>query len=338
MRLKRDLLTRDLLPLAFVALCTLPAASRGQIDAPATRAPADPPAVVLTVTVTDNKGRFVKGLERRDFVVFEDKAEQQVVALGAESVAASVGVIFDMSGSITATSGGEVDAARRAVLEFVKRGDKADEYFVMGFNNGTRLLTDWTHDSGAVADGLNALPSLQGKGETRTALYDALYEGLSKAQGGANPKRVILVVTDGQDNLSRHKFEEVRRMAAVSGTLVYVLGIYPHETMGYGLSEVPMRKLEELCRASGGQSFAVESYSPLWKTQWEAAKTGIKRALETISLELRSQYSLSFRPSRAAARRGEWRRVAVRVKQPRRPDKTYPARAREGYVSGVDAP
>ncbi|MDT5294861.1 MAG: Ca-activated chloride channel [Acidobacteriota bacterium] len=331
---------RYLLPLAVIAaLCAPPSASRAQNEASAPRASTDQPTVVLTVTVTDKKGRFVNGLAREDFAVFEDSAEREVVALSAERVPASVGVVFDMSGSITYSSGNEVDAARRAVLELAKHGDKADEYFIMGFNNGTHLLTDWTHDSLAVADGLNALPALQGKGAMRTALYDAMYEGLSKVKEGANPKRVLLVVTDGQDNISRHKFEEVRRLAAAGGTLVYVLGIYSHETMGYGPSEVPMRKLEELCRATGGQSFAVESVRPMLKSPGtKAALAEIKTALETIALELRSQYSLSFRPSPPAARKGEWRRVAVKVRQPRRPDKTYPARAREGYVSGVDAP
>jgi Ca-activated chloride channel family protein len=314
----------------LLALALLPAAgprAHAQQEGAGAGAPAQ---VTLTVTVTDAGGRPVNGLGRDSFLVYEEKTEREVTSFAAGAAPLSVGIVFDMSDS--ASQSGLLDEARRALLDFARRGDAANEYFVTGFNKTSQLLADWTRGAAGVGAGLNALLSLQRKGTRRTALFDALYEGLRKLGEGSNAKRVLLVVSDGEDNHSRRKLSEVRRLAAAGGALIYAVAI---NGFGDSVQAAPgWRKLEELCGATGGRAFYVESLI----LHVEQRRVGVdplrdvRRAVEAIDVELRSQYTLGFRPGAPAAA-AEWRRVAVRVKTPDRPGKTSPARAREGYLS-----
>jgi VWFA-related protein len=245
-----------------------------------------------------------------------------------------VGIVFDVSASITMNA--EVlDEARRALLEFVRRGDGSNEYFVIGFNKASHLLADWTRDPAVVAAGLNALTPLQNKGMGGRVFYVGLYEALGKVGKGANPKRVLLVVSDGDDNGSRRRFPEVRRLAATGGALVYALGIYRHEIAGSIGNEEGWRNLSALCRASGGREFYLETFRTPWQAKVARADPAadVKGALETIALELSNQYRIRFKPS-SPSNKPEWRRVEVKVRAPGVPDKSFPVRAREGYLSG----
>jgi Ca-activated chloride channel homolog len=296
-------------------------------------ATSSPARVALTVTVTDPEGRPVTGLGRDAFAVYENKSEREVASFEAGAAPLSVGIVFDMSDSVS-YSADVLDEARRALLAFAQRGDGSSEYFVMGFNKTSRLLADWTRDASAVGAGLNALPSLQRKGSRRTALLDALYEGLKKLGGGSNPKRVLLVVSDGEDNDSRRKLSEVRRLAAESGALVYAVAV------SHGDDSVLVaprwRSLEELCAASGGRAFHVESYLIMVGARRAGVDPlrDVRRAVEAIDVELRSQYTLGFLPS-APAGAAEWRRVTVRLKPQNKSAKASRARTREGYLSAA---
>lgn len=318
---------------ALLALLLASPRARAQTAAPA--AEADP--VELNVTVTDARGRLVTGFTRDSFLVYEDKKPREVVSFEEGRAPLSVGIVFDVSASITMNA--EVlDEARRGLLDFVGRGGGSNEYFVIGFNKASHLLADWTRDPAAVAAGLSALTPLQNKGRDGTVFYDALYEALSKLGGGAHAKRVLLVVTDGADHGSRRRLPEVRRLAAAGGALVYALGIYRHELAGTGPNEEGRRNLSALCRASGGRDFYLESFRTPWQARVAHANPAaeVKGAFETIALELSNQYRIRFRPSPPSPR-PEWRRVEVRVRAPGDPEKSFPARAREGYMSGAPA-
>jgi VWFA-related protein len=313
---------------AFALLLASPRA-RAQTAEQARAAP-----VELNVTVTDARWRLVTGLTRESFLVYENKSPREIVSFGEGGSPLSVGIVFDVSASVTINA--EVlDEARRALLDFARRGGGSNEYFVIGFNKASHLLADWTRDPAAVAAGLSALTPLQNKGKDGTVFYDAVHEALGKFGGASNAKRVLLVVSDGADHGSRHKSSEVRRMAAAGGVLVYALGVYRHEIAGTGPNEEARRNLSALCRASGGRDFYLETFRTPWQAKVARADPAaeVKAALETITLELSNQYLIRFRPSPPSAK-PEWRRVEVRVRAPGITEKSFPVRAREGYVSG----
>src|SRR6185295_8335760 len=150
--------------------------------------------ITLTVTVTDTYGRYVSGLGKGAFTVLDEKKPQEITFFSDDDAPVSVGVIFDLSGSM---SGDKIKRAREALAKFVQTSHISDEYFLIGFNSSAQLLLDKTRDGNAVLD---KLAFVETRGQT--ALYDAVYLGVEKVQRGAHPKRALLVISDGQDNNS----------------------------------------------------------------------------------------------------------------------------------------
>lgn len=326
---------RHLASLALTA--TLAAWAHGQAGATGAAENPAPTPVVLTVTVADDKGRYVADLGRESFVVYEDKAAREVLAASAEVVPVSLGIVFDVSESVMYNGAPLADETRKSFLELVKRAGGRNEYFVMGFGREARVLADWTRDPARVADGLNALPSVQQrKGSRGTALYDALYEALEKASRGAHARRALLVVSDGGDTGSRRGFAEVRRLAAESGVLVYTL-IFDQRS-GSGDEADAHGRLADIAYLTGGWSSRAEVYSYMSFEGRVTAARQVKKFLETLGVELRSQYAVSFRPSETAASKDGWRSVEVKVKLPKAPNKLLPARARGVYFTRPKTP
>src|SRR6185369_1944962 len=168
--------------------------------------------ITLTVTVTDTYGRYVSGLSKGAFAVFDNKLPQEITHFSDDDSPVSVGVIFDVSGSM---SGDKIKRAREALSKFVQTSHDSDEYFLIGFNNRAQLLLDKTRDGNAV---LAKLTFVETKGQT--ALYDAVYLGVEKVQRGAHRKRALLVISDGQDNNSRYTFDNLRRLLKESDVTV----------------------------------------------------------------------------------------------------------------------
>ncbi len=169
--------------------------------------------ITLTVSVTDAAGNSVSGLDKRTFTVFDDKVPQEISFFSDEDAPASVGIVFDVSGSM---SGDKIMRAREALARFIETSHHHDEYFLVDFNSRARLLLDKTRDSDAV---LNKFTYVQPRGNT--ALYDAAYLGIEKVMHGVHTKRAILLISDGEDNNSRYTFKELRRRLQESGVVVY---------------------------------------------------------------------------------------------------------------------
>src|SRR5687767_1676544 len=169
--------------------------------------------ITLTVTVTDTYGRFVTGLGKNAFTVFDDKTQQEITFFSDEDAPVSLGIIFDVSGSM---SGDKIMRAREALAKFVDTSHSRDEYFLIGFNTRAQLLLDRTRDSDAL---LNKLTFVQTKGQT--ALYDATYLGVERVTRGAHKKRAVLLISDGQDNSSRYTFSELKRLLKESDVIIY---------------------------------------------------------------------------------------------------------------------
>lgn len=253
--------------------------------------------VLLNVTVTDPFNRLVTGLEPENFRVFEEKTEQEILHFSSEDVPISIGVIFDLSGSMS----NKVDKARLAAIQFFKTANPQDEFCLVSFNDRAQLVSRFT---GSVEDLQNRLMYTAAKG--RTALLDAIYLGLSQMRGAHNTKKALLIISDGGDNSSRYNEADIRTFVKESDVQLYAIGIFePAGTRGRTPEELSGPSLlNDLAELTGGRAFTVENLNDLPDI---AAK---------ISMELRNQYVLGYRPSNKV-RDGKWRKVKVRLRPPK---------------------
>jgi Ca-activated chloride channel family protein len=267
--------------------------------------------ITFTVTVTDTYGRFVSGLSKNAFTVLDDKKPQEITYFSDDDSPVSVGVIFDVSGSM---SGEKVKRARDALSKFIQTSHNSDEYFLIAFNSRAQLLLDKTRDGNAVLDKLTFINTRQ-----NTALYDACYLGVEKVQRGAHPKRALLLISDGQDNNSRYTFNELRRLLKESDVVLYGIGILSGGDAGSPLGMEGQGILDELASVSGGKAFFPRSAPEM------------DDIFEQIALELRHQYSIGYKPSNFS-NDGRWRKVKVKVTPPRGLPKLF-VRSKEGYYA-----
>ncbi|HJU92474.1 MAG TPA: VWA domain-containing protein, partial [Pyrinomonadaceae bacterium] len=203
--------------------------------------------ITLTVTVTDTYGRYVSGLSKSAFAVFDNKQQQEITFFSDDDSPVSVGVIFDVSGSM---SGDKVKRARDALSKFIQTSHDSDEYFLIAFNSRAQLLLDRTRDGDSI---LNKLTFVETK--SQTALYDACYLGVEKVQRGQHPKRALLLISDGQDNNSRYTFNELRKLLKESDVTLYAVGILSGSDAGSAMGMEGQGILDELAGVSGGKAF-----------------------------------------------------------------------------------
>ena len=203
--------------------------------------------VTFTVTVTDTYGRYVSGLNKNAFTVLDEKQPQDIAFFSDDDAPVSVGVIFDVSGSM---SGDKIKRAREALSRFIQTSHNSDEYFLIAFNSRAQLLLDKTRDGNAVLDKLMYVQT-----KNNTALYDACYLGVEKVQRGTHPKRALLLISDGQDNNSRYTFSEVRRLLKESDVTLYGIGILSGSDAGSSMGMEGQGTLDELANVSGGKAF-----------------------------------------------------------------------------------
>jgi len=253
--------------------------------------------VLVNVTVTDPFNRLVTGLEQENFRVFEDNVEQEIVHFSSEDVPISIGVIFDMSGSMS----NKVDKARLAAVQFFKTANPQDEFFLVSFNDRAELISNFTR---SVEELQNRLMYTAARG--RTALLDALYLGLSQMRGARNAKRALLIISDGGDNHSRFNESDIKNFVKESDVQLYAVGIYdPLGSRSRTTEELNGPSLlSEVTEMTGGRAFPVENLNDLPDT---AAKIG---------MELRNQYVLGYKPSNHQ-RDAKWRKVKVKLRPPK---------------------
>jgi len=252
---------------------------------------------LVNVTVTDPYDRLVTGLEADNFRIFENSVEQEIQYFSSEDVPISIGVIFDLSGSMA----NKVGKAREAALQFFKTANPQDEFFLVSFNERAELMSAFTN---SVEDLQRRIISAPAKG--RTALLDAIYLGLSEIKTARNAKRALLIMSDGGDNNSRYNAKDIKRLVREADTQLYSVGIFdpfeyrsrtPEELSGPSL-------LTEVTELTGGRAFSVESINELPDI---AAKIGA---------ELRNQYILGYRPSNKS-HDARWRKIKVKLRAPK---------------------
>jgi len=252
--------------------------------------------VLIPVTVTDPLNRFVTGLEKQHFKLFEDKVEQTVTQFSSEDAPLSVGLVFDTSGSM----GPKLQKSRQAASEFFKTANPQDEFFLVEFNDSPQLAVPFTPNSEEIQ---NSLTFTQSKG--RTALLDAIYLAMHEMKKARNPRKAVLIISDGGDNSSRYTETEIRNAVREADVQIYAIGIYepissrsrtPEEMAGPGL-------LQQTSEQTGGRAYEVDNLADLPDV---AAKIGV---------ELRNQYVLGYTPKNQE-RNGKYRHVQVKLVQP----------------------
>ena len=252
---------------------------------------------LVNVSVTDPLNRLVTGLEKENFRVFEDGIEQEVVTLSSEDVPVSIGLVFDMSGSMS----DKVDKARQAAVEFMRTANPLDQFFLVSFNDRAELSSGFTS---SVDELQNRMMFTASRG--RTALLDAVYLGLSQMRGAHNGKRALLIISDGGDNHSRYSENDVKNFLKEADCQLYAIGIYDPIGIRSRSSEElnGPSLLSEMTEMTGGRVFPVDNLNELPDI---AAKIG---------MELRNQYVLGYKPSNAQ-RDGDWRKIKVKLKPPK---------------------
>src|SRR5215467_12711943 len=173
--------------------------------------------VLVPVTVTDDWNRIVTGLDKENFAVMEGNEVQQVRHFSSEDAPLSLGVIFDMSGSMS----DKIEKAREAVIEFMKTANPADEFFMITFNDRPQMRADFTQ---SVEDVQGKLVYTVPRGST--ALLDAIYMGISKMRSAHNSKKALLIISDGGDNHSRYTEHEIRSMVKEADVQIYAIGVF----------------------------------------------------------------------------------------------------------------
>jgi Ca-activated chloride channel family protein len=266
--------------------------------------------VNLNVTVTDAYSRLVTGLDKEHFEVFEDKVRQTIQFFKDDDVPVSLGIVFDVSGSMK----GKLDRARDALRAFVDTSHQEDDFFLVGFNHRANLVAEFTDGSTLQ----NKLTLIDPKGQT--ALYDAAYLGIEKVRQGRHDKHAILLISDGQDNSSRYTYGELRKLLKEANVQIYCIGIVEMGGGAGGTLDMQGQSiLEEISQTTGGKAFFPRSAAEL------------EDAVTRIALELRHQYSIAYEPTNAD-RNGRWRKINIKVKPPRGfPNLTV--RSREGYYA-----
>jgi Ca-activated chloride channel homolog len=264
--------------------------------------------VVLHATVREGKSRFVGDLEKEHFTVLEDGVPQKLLSFSREDEPVAIGLLVDNSQSMMNKRDHVVAAAKA----FVRASHPNDEIFVLHFSEqltyGLPSSTRFTGDRTLLEEALEKM-----RLEGRTALYDAIQEGLKNLTHSSLSKKALIVISDGGDNMSVHKASDVVREADLSGALFFAIGIY--DPMDGDANPGVLRKLAQ---STGG-----EAYFP--KDLQE-----VKGLCETIARDLRSQYALSYAPAQSLSD-SKYHRIQVKVKDPK--GRKLIVRTRTGYFS-----
>lgn len=312
--------------LACAALFALPSTAQLPQVVPGSqpKPPADPSAigqqdnrirvdvnlVVLHTTVLDDRGRFAEGLKPENFRVFEDKVEQKLSVFKREDIPVSMGLVIDNSGSMR----DKRPRVNEAAITLVEASNKQDEAFVVNFNDDFYLDLDKDFTN-SIPELKEALERIDSRGST--ALYDAIIGSLDHLKKGKKDKKVLLIVTDGEDNTSHNTLEKTIREIQKTDTVIYTIGLLSEESKRS--AKKAKRALEEIAKSSGGLSYFPENVDD------------VHNICEQVAHDIRNQYTLAYYPTNTK-KDGTFRAVQVEVIPPRGRGKLV-ARTRNGYYA-----
>ena len=263
---------------------------------------------LFNVSVTDSKGRHVSGLKASDFRVLENGRPQEIQLFSAEDVPATIGLVMDNSGSMRAKQ----SDVQRAAIAFVGASNPADELFLVSFNEKVRLGLPqelrFTSDLGQVQFALQQMTP-----GGLTALYDATAFALEHLKTGTRDRKALVVLSDGGDNASHRKLDDVLEISRRSTATVYTIGIYDEND-----PDRNPRVLRKIAESSGGRAYfprTLANLDEVWRD---------------IAGEIRSQYTIGYVPKKSGSGDGTYRSVKIVANQ--NGGKSLSVTTREGYV------
>jgi Ca-activated chloride channel family protein len=276
--------------------------------------------VVLNPVVRDRKGQFASDLREGDFQVYEDGVRQTIQLFRHEDIPVTVGLVVDHSGSMKPKLGDVITAART----FVQSSRPDDQMFVVNFNekvtlglplviNGQDTAHSGANPSGNRAEALaRAIAGTPATG--KTALYNAAIEAFRQLRAGGPEKKVLIVISDGGDNVSSHTLAEVLKTAEESSVLIYTIGIFDEED-----EDKNPGVLTRLARATGGEAFFPREHDE------------VEAICRNIARDIRNQYTIGYSSSNST-RAGAWR--SIRLTAAAAGHDKLQVRTRSGYISG----
>ena len=270
----------------------------------------------------DEKGRPYPGLKPENFSAWVDKVPRNIISLTVDSRPASVALLIDVSSSIGPTGKKQFkEFSQRVedqVLRFLDISNPENEYFAVVFDGRVAMSERWIGPDRAVFQKLSAPGDHLG-----TALYDALYYGIQNVMNGRHSRRVIVLISDGQDNKSKRMFNELLALLKRSEVTLYAIALIDQEGWGSALGQEGIGVLDELAGMTGGRAYVLPQ-----KSKPEL----LKEAFDVIAAELQNQYRLSIEKPVVAGPE-KYRKLKVKIgpveKQSKLP-KLY-LRTREGY-------
>lgn len=285
-----------ILTVLFV-LITLPGITRPQASSASQNRPGQEPIfrletdlVVLHATVQNQRGVLVSGLEKSDFQVYEDGVLQQIKHFSHDDVPVTVGLVIDNSGSMRPKRSHVIAAA----LAFARSSNPLDQMFVVNFNERVSFgLPDAVPFTDQVSQLELALAKFSANGET--ALYDAVAVALDHLNKGNRDKKVLVVISDGGDNASRHNLAKVIAMARQPGAIIYTIGLFDETD-----EDRNPKVLKQLAHETGGETFLPESIKQ------------VVPICERIARDIRNQYTIAYAPANKS-QDGAYRAIEVRA-------------------------
>jgi Ca-activated chloride channel family protein len=265
--------------------------------------------VVLHATVVDDKQRIVTNLEKTAFTVYEDGRPQTITSFRHEDIPVAMGIVVDNSGSMREKR----QKVNAAALNLVRSSNPSDEVFIVNFNDEYYLDQDFTSNINKLKEGLEKIEARGG-----TALYDAVVASADHLKGAKHDKKVIFVVTDGEDNASTESLEQaVRRLQAENGPTLYAIGILGDEEH----PKRAKRALQVMSERTGGIAFFPKTLDEV---------DAISR---TVAHDIRNQYTIGYKPA-TPKNQGGYRQVKVDAHSNSYGKLTV--RTRSGYYAGPE--
>ncbi len=252
--------------------------------------------VQIPVSITDSVNRFVLGLQKKDFHLFEDGVEQEIAHFSDEEAPLSVGLAFDESGSMDY----KLQTAQVAANQLIKTMNKDDEALLVVFSDGAKLAVGFTSNPDEIA---NALNTAQAGG--LTAMLDAVNLTLSEMKKAKNSRKAIVIISDGGDYHSHYRSPQIEALVREADVQIYAMGVFdPLASLGLAPELISgPRLLSEIATQTGGRAFAA------------SAAGDLPSIAARIAVELRNEYVLGYYPKNSA-HDGKYRKVEVKVTQP----------------------